>query len=107
MGTILEEAGANQWHVWAIASGFRSWSEWTALLASVVTDANLNGAGVGYSEFPSPAALLTPRSLGLRAPGAWNPVEERLATIHCHNLHRFLPLIIRRYEGAIAKSARI
>ena len=106
MCTILEFTGADTWHVWAIANGYRSWDDWTALLVEVISGANLNDPLVQYDLFPSPAALLKPRMLGLRAPGSWNPATNTVAEIHHHNLCRFLPLLTRRHEGWLVKGVR-
>jgi hypothetical protein len=107
MCSILESTGANNWQIWAIANGYRPWTDWSELLARVVSEANLDDSPGQYDLFPSPAALVKPRMLGLRAPGAWNPGTDTIAQLHSHNLLRFMPLIVRRYEGTIAKGARI
>jgi hypothetical protein len=95
MCCILEATGANTWQIWAIANGYRSWSEWSTLLAKVVSRANLDDPAVRYDSFPSPAALLKPRMLGLRAPGSWNPATDTVAAIHHHNLGPLTARLLR------------
>lgn len=95
MCTILEFTGANTWQVWAIANGYRSWEQWSVLLTRVASGADLNDPGVHYDFFPSPAALLKPRMLGLRAPGSWNPATNTIAEIHHHNLGPLAARLLR------------
>ena len=101
-GWLLESTGSG-WQLWIMAVGYREWEQWIRLLDTVVSAVDLDPKTVHYDLFPGPETVRQISMMGARAPGAWNPATDTIAQIHSHNLDRFLPQILRRCEGPLAR----
>jgi hypothetical protein len=87
--TILEFSGAG-WHVWLINRDFRSIGDWVVTLRRI-TDLIGVTPSPGVCELRPPSAVVSGLSLGLRAPGSWNPSTDTNSEIYWDNLREALP----------------
>jgi hypothetical protein len=98
---VLETSGSGGWHVWAISPEFHSTADWLRLLKNVV---RLIGATVcsGLCEIFPPDSLPSRFSIGMRAPGCWNPRSGTCSEIVWENTHTSLDSVLSGKSKTVA-----